>query len=86
MCVARFRPRHPEAELDAYRIACDCRKPRPGMLLRARDEFDIDMWRSIMVGDNRSDDEAACAAGVGSVFWLADRIEESSLVQGCTAV
>lgn len=43
---------------------CDCRKPAPGMLLRAQREHDIDLSRSWMVGDKESDLEAAHRAGV----------------------
>lgn len=43
---------------------CDCRKPRPGMLLRAARDLDIDLERSILVGDALTDLQAAWAAGV----------------------
>ncbi len=43
---------------------CDCRKPKPGMLLRAAREHDIDLAHSFMVGDAISDMRAAQAAGV----------------------
>ena len=44
---------------------CECRKPSPGMLLKAKDEFNIDMKNSIMIGDKESDMEAGRRAGVG---------------------
>jgi len=44
---------------------CDCRKPKPGMLLAAQSRFGIDMADSWMVGDKPSDLEAAQRAGVG---------------------
>jgi D-glycero-D-manno-heptose 1,7-bisphosphate phosphatase len=47
---------------------CDCRKPRPGMLLSGAAEFDIDLERSYMVGDRRSDVEAGIAAGSRTIF------------------
>jgi D-glycero-D-manno-heptose 1,7-bisphosphate phosphatase len=47
---------------------CDCRKPRPGMLLAGATEFDIDLARSYMVGDRRSDVEAGMAAGSQTIF------------------
>lgn len=49
---------------------CDCRKPRPGLLLRAAAELDIDLPRSIMIGDALSDVEAGQAAGVGQSILL----------------
>jgi D-glycero-D-manno-heptose 1,7-bisphosphate phosphatase len=47
---------------------CDCRKPRPGMLLASAAEFDVDLTRSYMVGDRRSDVEAGIAAGSRTIF------------------
>jgi D-glycero-D-manno-heptose 1,7-bisphosphate phosphatase len=47
---------------------CLCRKPHPGMLLQARDEFNIDLSRSYMVGDRQSDMQASKSAGCKSVF------------------
>jgi D-glycero-D-manno-heptose 1,7-bisphosphate phosphatase len=58
-------PHHPEAGLGALRTECACRKPAPGMLLRARDELGVDLARSVLIGDKRSDLEAGRAAGVG---------------------
>lgn len=42
---------------------CDCRKPKPGMLLRAAEDLDIDISESVMVGDHGTDMEAGKAAG-----------------------
>src|SRR6185437_1514810 len=47
---------------------CFCRKPRPGMLLRARDELGIDMNEAIFIGDSISDIHAALAAGVHPIL------------------
>lgn len=47
---------------------CDCRKPRPGMLMAAMKKFAIDRERSIMIGDSETDIEAGRAAGVGGVL------------------
>lgn len=44
---------------------CDCRKPRPGLLLRARAELDLDLAASLLIGDALEDIQAAHAAGVG---------------------
>ncbi len=57
-------PHHPEAALGAYRRACGCRKPAPGMLLTAARELALDPARSVLFGDKASDIEAAVAAGV----------------------
>ena len=47
---------------------CDCRKPKPGMILEAARELGIDLSRSFMVGDRSSDIEAGRAAGCRTVF------------------
>lgn len=47
---------------------CDCRKPKPGMLLKAAERMGLDCRRSVMVGDRWSDVEAAKAAGCKSIF------------------
>jgi len=57
-------PHHPQATLAAYRRACECRKPAPGMLLAAARELSLDLGRSVLFGDKDSDIEAALAAGV----------------------
>jgi D-glycero-D-manno-heptose 1,7-bisphosphate phosphatase len=55
---------HPTAGVGDYRCECDCRKPAPGMLLRASRELSIDLARSALVGDKISDIEAGRAAGL----------------------
>ena len=59
-----YCPHHPEHGLGEYKIDCDCRKPKPGMLLTAASELDINMAKSFMVGDKASDLQAAINAGV----------------------
>jgi D-glycero-D-manno-heptose 1,7-bisphosphate phosphatase len=55
-----YCPHHPEYGSSRD---CQCRKPRPGMLLQARDQLGLDLERSFMVGDKMSDMQAARAAG-----------------------
>jgi D-glycero-D-manno-heptose 1,7-bisphosphate phosphatase len=50
------------------RDGCNCRKPRPGMLLAGAEEFDVDLTRSYMVGDRRNDMEAGVAVGSRTIF------------------
>lgn len=52
-------PHHPEAAIEMYRIDCDCRKPKPGMLLRAIKEHGIEPKYAVMIGDAVRD--VACA-------------------------
>ena len=51
---------------------CNCRKPKPGMLLQAKKENNINMECSIMIGDKKSDIQAAHAAKVKHLFWLTE--------------
>lgn len=65
-----FCPHHPEAPDEIYRHPDPPdRKPNPGMLLRAFDEFAIDRERSVMIGDKTSDLEAARRAGVRGLLF-----------------
>jgi D-glycero-D-manno-heptose 1,7-bisphosphate phosphatase len=61
-------PHHSDGKVEAYRLDCDCRKPRTGMIDQASREFAIDFDRSILVGDKASDIEAGTAAGIGRRF------------------
>jgi D-glycero-D-manno-heptose 1,7-bisphosphate phosphatase len=61
---------HPTVGEPPYRFDCDCRKPQPGLILRAAERFDIDLSESWMVGDRYSDIELAHNAGTRSVFLL----------------
>jgi D-glycero-D-manno-heptose 1,7-bisphosphate phosphatase len=58
-------PHHPTEGQGAWRVACDCRKPAPGMLLQACRELALDPARSLMFGDRCDDMRAAHGAGVG---------------------
>ena len=59
------------ATVERYALACDCRKPAPGMILRAAAALDIDLARSLLFGDRASDIEAGRRAGVGRGVLLA---------------
>jgi D-glycero-D-manno-heptose 1,7-bisphosphate phosphatase len=54
---------HPTAGHSPYRMDCDCRKPRPGLLRRAEAELGIDLARSWMIGDRHGDLQVAWNAG-----------------------
>jgi D,D-heptose 1,7-bisphosphate phosphatase len=59
---------HPQAARAAYRKRCDCRKPRPGLLMQAAKEWDVDLARSYMVGDGSVDVRAGAAAGATTIL------------------
>ena len=59
---------HPEAKIEEYKKNCECRKPKPGLLLKAAAEFDIDLGESWMVGDGLTDIEAGKRAGCKTIL------------------
>ena len=63
-----FCPHHPNATLPAYRINCDCRKPKPGLIMRAASEHDLDLEASFLVGDRITDIIAGARAGCRTVL------------------
>lgn len=67
-----YCPHHPhkgyEGEVVELKIECDCRKPKSGMLLKAAEEFNIDLNSSYMVGDGENDVMAGLAAGCKSIL------------------
>jgi D-glycero-D-manno-heptose 1,7-bisphosphate phosphatase len=63
-------PHHPTEGEPPYRMRCDCRKPQPGLLRRAAADLDLDLGRSVMIGDKASDLEVVPAIGGRSVLVL----------------
>ncbi|KPU82763.1 D,D-heptose 1,7-bisphosphate phosphatase [Psychromonas sp. PRT-SC03] len=65
-----YCPHHAKHGLGEYKVECDCRKPKPGMLLEAIKELNIDVTESILVGDKISDIQAGIAAGVKTNYLV----------------
>ena len=63
-----YCPHHPREGEGPYRRECDCRKPKPGLLVRAADDLKIDLKASHLVGDRLRDVEAGHQAGCQSVL------------------
>lgn len=63
-----YCPHHPAGVREEYAIECDCRKPKPGMLLRAAREHDIDLAASWMIGDILNDVQAGKSAGCKTIL------------------
>jgi D-glycero-D-manno-heptose 1,7-bisphosphate phosphatase len=63
-------PHHPEAREKQFRIACECRKPNPGLLLKAAEELQLDLSRSYVVGDRWSDIKTAVRCNAKSILVL----------------
>ena len=74
-----YCPHHPQkgfaGEIPELKFDCDCRKPKPGLLLKAAEDFNIDLNNSWMIGDSESDVQAGEAAHCRTV-----RIEEGGLL------
>ncbi len=65
-----YCPHHPEHGAASYRMDCNCRKPRPGLLLRAASDLNLDLKRSVMVGDKLIDLQAGWNAGCRAALVL----------------
>jgi len=65
-----YCPNHPEGVLPQYACVSDCRKPAPGMILKATAELNIDLTTSAILGDKGEDMEAGRRAGVGHLLFL----------------
>ncbi len=59
---------HPQAKVAKYRLDCDCRKPEPGLLLKAADELRLDLASSVMIGDGLQDVIAGRKAGCRTIL------------------
>lgn len=85
-----YCPHHAEGTVPAYAKHCDCRKPAPGMILRAITEHHIDPAASFLFGDGARDVEAAESAGVRGVCYAGGNllecvqtaVESSSITNG----
>jgi D-glycero-D-manno-heptose 1,7-bisphosphate phosphatase len=68
---------------------CDCRKPAPGLLFRARTHYGVDLGEALLIGDHPNDLEAARRAGCRSILVLSGRVSHwpsPDLPAGCLAV
>lgn len=73
-----YCPHHPdkgfEGERSEYKIDCCCRKPKPGLLFRAAEEFNIDLSESILIGDDQRDLNAGKCAGLRSSILIRSNV------------
>jgi D-glycero-D-manno-heptose 1,7-bisphosphate phosphatase len=81
-----YCPHHPTEGQSAYRVDCQCRKPRPGMLLEAARDLSLELHESFLIGDKLSDLEAGASAGCRTILArtgygraLADTLEPQGL-------
>jgi D-glycero-D-manno-heptose 1,7-bisphosphate phosphatase len=62
-----YCPHHPKVGKDEYRIECECRKPKPGLLQLAAEEFGIELDKSFLIGDQETDIQAGRAMGIKTI-------------------
>jgi D-glycero-D-manno-heptose 1,7-bisphosphate phosphatase len=74
-----YCPFHPTEGIGEYRRESFDRKPNPGMILRAREEFALDLTKSALAGDRNSDIAAGVAAGIGNTIGVQSAICVESL-------
>ncbi len=63
-----YCPHHPEAKEEQFRVACNCRKPKPGLVLQAAEDMNLDPRQSFVVGDRWSDIKTAANCGAKSIL------------------
>jgi D-glycero-D-manno-heptose 1,7-bisphosphate phosphatase len=63
-----YCPHHPEAKEERFRESCNCRKPKPGLVLLAAEEMQLDPEKSFVVGDRWSDIKTAVNCGAKSIL------------------
>lgn len=79
-----YCPHHPDGKIKPYAIVCDCRKPKPGLLLNAARDLNIDLQASWMIGDILNDVEAGNRAGCRTILidngneteWIFNQIRQ----------
>ncbi|UCF49304.1 MAG: HAD family hydrolase [Thermoplasmatales archaeon] len=59
---------HPDAKIEKYKKICDCRKPKPGMIMQAAEDHNIDISKSWMIGDGINDIQAGQAVGCKTIL------------------
>ena len=74
-----FCPHHPNATNPVYRVNCDCRKPRPGLILRAAKDHAINLSASFLVGDRITDIIAGARAGCRTILVQTGQHEAPSI-------
>lgn len=77
---------HPDAVISGYKRICDCRKPKPGLLLRAALDYNVDLLKSWFVGDYLSDVEAGKGAGCRTILIGKKKSESGYLASSGTVV
>lgn len=81
-------PHHPdkgfEGERPEYKIDCDCRKPKPGLLFQAAKDFNVDLSESFMIGDTDTDINAGKKAKLRDSFLVGDKVGICDIIETVT--
>lgn len=84
-----YCPHHPQGIIEKYKVICDCRKPKPGLLERACKDYQIDLDNSYMVGDRAGDILAGIKMGIKTVLlesgYGLERLEQDVKPDYCLA-
>jgi len=83
-----YCPHHPDGRIQQYVLECQCRKPRPGLILQAAADHQIDLKKSWMIGDILNDVEAGNRAGCKTILinngneteWLEDEMRHPTAI------
>ena len=79
-----YCPHHPTEGIGDYRMVCECRKPKTGMIKRATMELQIDLALSYVVGDQQTDIDLACAVGAtGILVGIDDATRNELAARNC---
>lgn len=70
---------HPNAVNEEYKIDCNCRKPKPELLLKAAYDFGIEINKCVFLGDNTTDIQAGINAGCTPILFLHENDEENKV-------
>lgn len=81
-----YCPFHPVHGVGHYKTDSPNRKPRPGMIFQANEEFTIDLAKSVLIGDKETDIEAGVTAGVGCNVLYNTMVVDNSVRTGASAV
>ena len=74
-----YCPHHPDGIIDEFSFECNCRKPKPGMILGAKKKYNIDMNKSFLVGDSIRDLVAGKEAGIKSNYLITKKEKADEL-------
>lgn len=76
----KYCPHHPDALVQKYALHCGCRKPKAGMILDLKKDYNVNIENSILVGDKKSDIEAAVAAGINYRYLITNHPQKDRMM------